>query len=127
MSRKKRGEVIVFPGTRIASSVAQMNHLCGCPEMGTYEGQVVLVAPDWLREKWPNGIGIDVCLALEIQSLWRRGIRTSGHCCGHGRAPAFISVWPESVDAMKALGYETCPHPNGWDDHFRPKTLLVTR
>jgi hypothetical protein len=45
------------------------SHLCGLPEFGTYAGQVIMVAPDWLRDRWPNGIGIDVCLALEIQRL----------------------------------------------------------
>lgn len=101
-------------------------HICGYPEMGTYRGQVILVAPDFLRHKWPDGIGIDVCLALEIQDLWRKGIHTSGHCCGHGRAPAYISVWPESVSAMIALGYETLRHPDVPDrrDHFVPKTRL---
>lgn len=100
-------------------------HLCGCPEMGTYEGQVILVAPDRLKEKWPTGIGVDICLALEIQGLWRAGVHTSGHCCGHGRAPAYISVWPESVEQMLALGYEILPHPDtSRRDHFVPKTAL---
>lgn len=119
------GDVVVFPGVRIAGTEKPLDHLCGCPEMGTYEGQVILVAPDWLKHKWPSGIGIDVCLALEIQRLWRAGIRTSGHCCGHGREPAFISVWPESVEAMRVLGYEIAPHPAGRDDHFAPKTRLA--
>lgn len=103
-------------------------HICGCPEMGTYRGQVILAAPDFLRHKWPDGIGIDVCLALEVQDLWREGIHTSGHCCGHGRAPAYISVWPESISAMIELGYETLRHPDGPDrrDHFVPKTRLDT-
>lgn len=102
-------------------------HLCGHAETGTYSGQVVLVAPDWLKHKWPNGIGIDVCLALEIQQLWQRGIKTSGHCCGHGRLPAYISVWPEEIAAMQSLGYETFPHPDGRGDHFVPKTFLASK
>jgi hypothetical protein len=101
-----------------------VEHLCGLPEMGSYDGQVILVAPEWLRERWPSGIGIDVCLALEIQSLWRKGIRTNGHCCGHGRAPAFISVWAEDAGRMPSLGYE--PHPEGWPDHFVPRTTFAT-
>lgn len=107
---------------RAAPAHAQSGHLCGHPSMGTYDGQVTLVAPDWLREKWPNGIGIDVCLALEIQELWRLGIRTNGHCCGHGRAPSYIGVWPESVSAMVAMGYRCLP---GSDDHFVPKTRFA--
>lgn len=97
-------------------------HLCGYAETGTYTGQVVLVAPDWLKHKHPNGIGVDVCLALEISNLWKHGIQTSGHCCGHGRLPAYISVWPEFVEQMRTLGYETLSHPDGRPDHFRPKT-----
>lgn len=104
-----------------------VEHLCGLPEFGTYEGQVILVAPEFLCKKWPNGIGIDVCLALEIQSLWRAGIETNGHCCGHGRAPAYISVWPDSAEAMRALGYETYPHPDSSrNDHFFPKTEFAS-
>ena len=99
-------------------------HLCGQAELGTYSGQVVLVAPDFLKNKWPGGIGIDVCLALEIQSLWRQGVKTTGHCCGHGRTPAYISVLPESIGQMRALGYRTYPHPDSRNDHFAPKTAL---
>lgn len=100
-------------------------HLCGHADLGTYTGQVILPAPDWLKHKWPTGIGIDVCLALEIQDLWRKGIRTTGHCCGHGSLPGYISVWPEYVEQMKALGYVADAHPEGWDDHFSPKTKLA--
>lgn len=96
-------------------------HLCGHPEFGTYDGQVVLVAPDWLKPRWPNGIGIDVCLALEIQGLWRQGIKTNGHCCGHGRVPGFISVEPGSIEGMAFLGYQPIAHGEG---HFKPKTPL---
>lgn len=118
------GEIVTFPGMRITQDGRPLSHLCGLPEMGTYEGQVLLVAPDWLKHKWPNGIGIDVCLALEIQKLWRAGIQTSGHCCGHGRAPAYVSVWPEFSARMKEMGYEVLPHRDGSEDHFKPKTRL---
>lgn len=105
---------------------AETQHICGCPEFGTYAGQVVLVAPEWLRAKWPDGIGIDVCLALEIQSLWRSGIQTSGHCCGHGRAQPYIGVFPEFIGAMKAIGYQVQHNPSrpGDEDSFWPKTKL---
>lgn len=96
-------------------------HLCGYPAFGTYEGQVVLIAPDWLKHKWPTGIGIDVCLALEIQSLWQAGIKTTGHCCGHGRAPAYISVWPEEIPAMQRLGLRNLPASRWSRRSFRPE------
>lgn len=95
-------------------------HSCGLPDMGSYDGQIVLVAPDWLKDKWPTGIGIDVCLALEIQGLWKLGIKTTGHCCGHGKAHAYIGVWPESVTQMLTLGYEQIDQHG----HFRPKAIL---
>lgn len=114
-----------------AVSEALMNgrrgHVCGLPEIGTYSGQVILSPPDYLKQKWPNGIGIDVCLALEIQTLWRAGIKTSGHCCGHGRANPMINVFPESVQAMKAMGYQVQSNPMrpGAEDTFWPKTRFV--
>lgn len=103
-----------------AQPAAEGWHRCGLPDVGTYKGQVVLAAPDWLRDKWPDGIGIDVCLALEIQSLWQAGVKTSGHCCGHGRALSYIGVWPESIETMRALGYTAVA---GSRDHFTPKSL----
>jgi hypothetical protein len=105
----------------LAEARAQNEHSCGYAEMGSYSGQVVLMPPDWLRAKWPNGIGIDVCLALEIQKLWRDGIRTNGHCCGHGSVSSYIGVSPESRKAMIDAGYVEI---SGVDCAFFPKTVL---
>lgn len=100
-------------------------HLCGLPHYGEYTGQVLLAPPSFLKDKWPDGIGIDACLALEIQKLWRIGVETSGHCCGHGKSTPFISVFPESIKKMEALGYEQLPHPDpSRRDHFKAKTAI---
>ena len=112
---------------RVRAALDADQHLCGLPDIGSYKGQVILAAPDWLKERWPDGIGIDVCLALEIQSLWRDGIRTTGHCCGHGKAPAYIGVEPEFIPAMKAKGYIVRPNEMDQEreDSFVPKSIAA--
>lgn len=120
-------DTLTSSGYRILGpdEVAAGGHLCGLPHYGEYTGQVLLAAPTFLKHKWPSGIGIDVCLALEIQELWKAGVETSGHCCGHGMSDPFISVWPNSVEKMRALGYEQLPHPDpSRNDHFKAKTAI---
>lgn len=48
----------------------------------------VLPTPDWLwaeRQRPEDGISIDACIATDVMTAWRRGVRTLGSCCGHGR------------------------------------------
>ena len=50
-------------------------------------------------------IGVDACLKDEIVSLWEKGIRTTGCCCGHGRVLGFIEVVDKDIPKMEELGY----------------------
>ena len=75
-------------------------------------------------------IYVDRCIIPELQSLWNRGIETSGCCCGHGEKDGFIQVFPEGVEAMLELGYEAIPpvEANGQlmgENTFKPKTQFV--
>ncbi len=77
---------------------------CRVP-MGSYDAQVELVPPDFIRREDGRGICVDACLALEITQLWKSGIRTTGCCCGHGIAPPYIGVTSGSAARMVAMGY----------------------
>lgn len=56
----------------------------------------VVATPDWWwaeRAVPENGIHIDSCIADTIEEAWRRGVRTAGSCCGHGRVrPSVVLV-----------------------------------
>mgnify|MGYP000066900584 CR=1 FL=1 len=72
-------------------------------------------------------IYVDRCMIPELQSLWNRGIKTGGCCCGHGEDDGFIQVSQECVEAMLELGYEEIPpvEVNGYlmgENVFKPKT-----
>mgnify|MGYP001116736770 CR=1 FL=1 len=41
----------------------------------------------------------------EIEELWRKGIRTTGCCCGHGIWLGFIEVVDEDITKMEQMGY----------------------
>lgn len=112
----------------LSATRTETYHLCGHCEMGSYEGQVELVPPDFLRRSDGRGICVDVCLALEISRLWRAGIKTTGCCCGHGKPLAYIGVIPEHIGQMKEMGYEVSFNPSrpGDEDSFVPKTPLST-
>ncbi len=56
---------------------------------------------DKLKEK----VSVDVCIADEIEQLWRKGIKTTGCCCGHGRDLGFIEVTQDCIPMMEELGY----------------------
>jgi hypothetical protein len=100
------------------------SHLCGYAEIGSHTGNILMVAPDWLKEQQPNGVCIDVCIALEISNLWKMGVKTCNSCCGHGKLPASIVVYEESIEKMVELGYELDPFYKNRNDIFLAKTLL---
>ena len=77
---------------------------CNCEEveMGSYDYQVAM-------KQHSNGksVDIDICLATEIASLWKLGIRTVESCCGHKKTDGYIAVERiEDVNMMLALGYK---------------------
>lgn len=101
-------------------------HLCEHAEMGSYTGQVQLIAPPHMKRKDGKGICIDICLALEVSRLWMKGITTTGCCCGHGYQPPYIGVTDRDIPAMKEMGYSVAhnPHRPDSEDSFIPKTPL---
>lgn len=69
-------------------------------------------------------VAIDKCLLPEIISLWEKGVKTTGCCCGHDKLAPYIGVQPEYIDKMLELGYKvafnTCRPEDS--DSFIPKT-----
>lgn len=79
------------------------------------------------KDKYKNEVQVDECLANEIEELWRKGIKTTGCCCGHGYTLGFIEVTDESIKDMEKLGYAHYIYPvncGGYErkDAFIPKT-----
>lgn len=78
------------------------------------------------RTKYKTEVRVDACLVNEIEELWKKGIRTMGSCCGHGRHLGMIQVLPEDTKKMVALGYEFYIYPEDYNfsraDTFIPKS-----
>ena len=74
-------------------------------------------------EDSPTGkmVNIDKCLLPEILTLWEKGIKTTGCCCGHGLAAAYIGVRCEYREQMLNLGYI----PIYGENTFKPITQPV--
>ena len=77
----------------------------------------------------------DACLLWELEELWKHGIETECHCCGHGMSTPGIGVSDEeSIRRMRAMGYEETPRKpdcaacecwvRAW---FRPKSQLYCK
>lgn len=102
---------------------------CSCRgvEMGSYDAQIELIPPAHMARTDGRGICIDACLALEVSGLWKKGITTTGCCCGHGKASAYIGVVPQDIELMKALGYSVLDNPSrpGDEDTFSPLSLAA--
>ena len=100
---------------------------CSDIRFGTYDCAYNIDVP-WKVDGKAKEVAVDKCLLHEIQSLWERGIKTTGCCCGHGNPNcAFLGVKENHINEMKALGYvvwyNSC-RPND-EDSFIPKTVLV--
>lgn len=108
--------------------------MCRCRNvsMGSFANQVTLVPkPEHVRLVMNDGcrtpreaVCVDTCLAAELRRLWRRGIRTTGCCCGHNLQFGYIGVDERDIPRMAALGYQ--PSFNrcgpGRSDSFFPRT-----
>lgn len=64
------------------------------------------IAYNYDSKKYKTNILVDECLADEIESLWNKGIRTTGCCCGHGKYLGFINVYQDDIEKMEHLGYQ---------------------
>jgi len=78
-------------------------------------------------DEYKRHILVDKCISDEISSLWEKGIRTTGCCCGHGRELGFIQVVDDDIPKMLQLDYVNYIYPNDFGgekriDAFIPKT-----
>ena len=115
-----------------------MEHLgCTCKNIipqskEAFNQQIVIKVPDYLdiRMNAPGAekkeyVAIDPCIAAEIIELWRKGVVTTGCCCGHNIMEPYIGVRKDCISIMKELGYSIqyneCK-PDG-KDSFKPKSI----
>lgn len=90
--------------------------MCRNVEMGNYENQVVLTSPFTKRV-----VGIDACIVVEIQNIWKQGIPTIESCCGHNKTEGYIAVLTKYHDKMIALGYKS--ESSNRKGFFKPKSV----
>lgn len=91
-----------------------MATVCSCVgvEFDSFDAAIAMKTPEGA---W---VPIDVCIATEIGRLWLNGIVTLGSCCGHGQMLPTVVVTLESVQRMRALGYENWPVLPDHEDIF---------
>lgn len=78
-------------------------------------------------EEYKETVLIDGCLTDEIKTLWNKGVKTTGCCCGHGRELGYIGVTDDCIHKMYELGYQNYIFPDAFGgterkDAFIPKT-----
>lgn len=95
--------------------------MCNCKniQIGSYDNQVTVRAPDWSNHHW---ISIDTCIVDEIKNLWTLGIKTTGCCCGHNKVKPYINVEPQYHDIMMRIGYDYFINEFGVTC-FKPQTI----
>lgn len=99
-----------------------------CEDIGfaTYDCAYNIMTP-WIGDDGvAHMIAVDKCLLTEVVSLWEKGIKTTGCCCGHDKGKPFIGVRPEYIQKMKDLGYQVQENDcrPGDEDSFIPKTIF---
>ncbi len=101
--------------------------MCDCEniEIGSYDNQIWVHPPEHMPKKSGHGYSIDKCLLVEILGLWRAGITTTGHCCGHNKMMGYIGVEWGDIQKMKDLGYRVAFNDLRPDDEdsFIPKSV----
>lgn len=98
---------------------------CEQIKFGKYSCAYAICLP-WKVNGVPKVVSIDKCLLPEILQLWEQGIKTTGCCCGHGKATPYIGVLPEYINRMKEMGYQVLQNPCRPEDEdsFIPKTSM---
>ena len=93
--------------------------MCDCKniEIGSYKNSVLVKNPFTKKR-----IYIDRCILPEIKILWRKGIHTTGCCCGHNKTAPSIVVTNKYRDNMVRLGYRKMYSPYN-KNIFYSKTL----
>jgi len=81
--------------------------MCDCINVsfGSYDNIKALKNPFYPDNSAYEIIGIDNCIADEIEFLWRENIQTVASCCGHNKQDGIISVIENDVYKMNELGY----------------------
>jgi len=91
--------------------------MCKCKT--ELDRQIVVQVPYFIKLRYNTpeqelrtNVALDICLVEEIFELWKKGIVTTGHCCGHNSKtrPAYIGVEDEFIPIMKELGYKVQPN-----------------
>lgn len=61
-------------------------------EMCLEKDKVYLPTPKWMKRKRKATIEVDSCCATILLHLWKHGIDTLYHCCGHSFQKPFIRL-----------------------------------
>ena len=56
------------------------------PKPNQSVGEVILDHAQYFPDTQRKTICVDACIAEQIESLWKAGIRTTGCCCGHNES-----------------------------------------
>ena len=84
-----------------------MTCTCVNVKMGSYDNSVPMWTPWKYHSTGKHKLAtVDRCLSMEILTLWGLGIKTTECCCGHKKVSSYISVYEESIEAMRKLGYQ---------------------
>ncbi len=91
--------------------------------------QITLKCPDNfipvnIGAGYKEKITMDACISYEIRDLWKKGIRTLGCCCGHGRLLGFIQVVEEDIPKMEDLGYQHYIYPDEFGGKERKDAFI---
>jgi hypothetical protein len=102
-------------------------------EIQEYQNQVTVPVPPHMetyrlarvRAGLTPIISVDRCVLGELITLWRKGVRTGGSCCGHNRLPSMINaLTPEDGALMEAMGYVRWPEkPGMWPFTYFAKSV----
>lgn len=93
--------------------------MCDCVnvEIGSFKNSVLIKNPITRKKVY-----IDKCILPEIRVLWRKGIHTTGCCCGHNKTAPSIVVTNKYHNDMIELGYKNMYSPFN-NNIFYSKTL----
>lgn len=108
---------------------------CSCSgvEVGSHAASIVVDVPehmaDYRESRMKAGLAgtiwVDSCALPEIRSLWAKGIRTYGSCCGHNAHPSMVNVHEDDAGKMEQMGYKVWPilFPTAWPHTYYLKSV----
>ena len=112
--------------TRMMEKLKDLKFRARCKCVGVEMGSYRAAIPMWYDAE-KRVVLIDHCLAIEINELWKRNIRTIESCCGHGKEAGYIAVDESSTPRMKIYDYiEDALHPNCFIPKYTtPETVNI--